>query len=570
MPDDRATRLVPVNGRGSDRLALVLLATAMATSAALVLWLQRDLVYASDSTSWLQIAGLGSADDLIRPSNGHLMVIPFAVFKASLELTGIDPLPLRLLGVAAYAAVAGLMWIYARRRVGPLLALAPAVILLFLGSSWNVYLEPMLGLQITLAIGFGLAALMALEREDRKGDIAACVLLCLALASFSSALAFLAGAAISIALSERRKQRAWVVLVPLVLYGAYRIWARKYGETDLEAGNALIVPGYFADSVAVVAASLFGRTSLVAPGQWAALDLGGFEFDRLVYGVVYAVLILLALALAVRALYRRGPLPRGLWVAAGVLCTLWVAQGLALSPERTPAEIRYIYPGTVALLLVSVELANGVRASRVATWTVLVLCAVAVLGNMPRFRDGRQILDAYSREARPAMTVMLLAGDDADPDFTPAVSAPDIMAGGLFISVPGLQSISAELGRLELSLPELRDEDPEIRNDADRLAQRMLGLKLEPAAESVDPGRCTLLRTTASGHVVELPRGGAVFVSGAPAPVRLRRFGPDFAVRAGELAASRPALLRIPPDRAPDPWVAEVGSSAPLRLCPLS
>jgi hypothetical protein len=558
-----------VNGRASDRLALALLAGAMAASAALVLWLQRDLVYASDSSAWIQTAGLGNVGDLVEPRQGHLMVLPFAVFKASLELTGIDPLPLRLLGVAAYCAVGGLMWVYARQRVGPLLALAPAVILLFLGSSWNVYLEPMLGLQLTLAIGCGLAALLMLEREDRSGDIGACILLCLALASFSSALAFLAGAAISIALSARRKQRAWIVLVPLLLYGAWRVWALKYGETELEAGNALILPGYFADSVAVVAVSLFGRTALVAPGQWAALDLGGFDFDRLAYGAVYAAFILLAAVLAVRALLRRGPLPRGLWVAAGVLCTLWVAQGLALSPERTPAELRYIYPGTVALLLVAVELANGVRASRLATWTVLALTALAVFANLPRFREGRQLLDGYSREAPAAMTVMLLAGNDADPTFAPAISAPDVMADALFIPVAGMQRISAELGRLELSLPELRDEDPEIRNDADRLAQRMLGLKLEPTAASVDPGRCTTLRPTASEHIVELPQRGAVLVSRAPAPVRLRRFGPDFAVDAGELAASRPARLRIPPDRAPDPWVAQVGSPAPLMVCPL-
>src|SRR5687767_9552418 len=112
VPDDRATRLAPVNGRGSDRLALALLAGAMAASAALVLWLQRDLIYSSDSTAWLQTAGLGDAGDLIRPNNGHLMLVPFAVFKAALELNGIDPLPLRLLGVAAYTGIGGLMWVY--------------------------------------------------------------------------------------------------------------------------------------------------------------------------------------------------------------------------------------------------------------------------------------------------------------------------------------------------------------------------------------------------------------------------------------------------------------------------
>jgi hypothetical protein len=72
-----------------------------------------------------------------------------------------------------------------RRQLGDVVALAPAGILLFLGSAWMDVLWPFQVVYMG-AVVFGLGAILALEREDLFGDALAC--LCLTIAIGWSAL----------------------------------------------------------------------------------------------------------------------------------------------------------------------------------------------------------------------------------------------------------------------------------------------------------------------------------------------------------------------------------------------
>src|SRR5204862_3626223 len=90
--------------------------------------------------------------------------------------------PYRLLVIAGHLCCVGLLFGYVRRRVGDFLALLAAAVLLFLGPGSEDIIWPF---QIAwlISIAAGLGALLLIDRGDRKGDVCACLLLGLSLAS---------------------------------------------------------------------------------------------------------------------------------------------------------------------------------------------------------------------------------------------------------------------------------------------------------------------------------------------------------------------------------------------------
>ena len=146
----------------------------------------------------------------------------------------------RLILAALVLALGALVFELVRRQVGDWLALGSAILVMFLGSAGET-LASTLGIVVLLTVVAGLATLLALEREDTLGDAAACLLLVIGLATYSPALTFLAGAAALILFAKPRPQwhRAWVFLVPALLYGAWRLWspAGARPEPPCDAGE---------------------------------------------------------------------------------------------------------------------------------------------------------------------------------------------------------------------------------------------------------------------------------------------------------------------------------------------
>jgi hypothetical protein len=543
-----------------QRLGLLLLAGAMASAVAFLFWLQRDLAFADDSFNWLTLSGIGSNKALIEPYGGHLIFVPLLIFKGGLATFGASYTGFGVIQVAMLLLLSGLLYEYGRRRVGPLLALPAAVIVLFLGSSWNVLTQPMLGIQFLCALVPGIAALLALERGDRKGDVAACALLVLATWGFEIGLAFVAGAMVGIALGPDRWRRAWVVAIPLLAYLVWRAWASQYPDTGLDLSNILWIPAYMVDSLGVIVVSLFGRFYWVGGGQLTSLKLNGFDLDHLATGLVLLALAAIGTFLAIRALIRRGPIPVTFWIAVTVLVTLWVEQALALSSVRTPGEIRYILPDTAVFLLVAMELARGMRATRAALVIALFLTIAAIAGNLPRFKEGRDLLVEYSHFANGAIAVVELGGSNVPSGFNPGVHAVDAFPGNYltYFGAGSVQTVSAKFGALGYSVPELLAQSEQVRETADLIAAR--ALRLEAAAA---PGaRCG---AAAAGEAVELPRGGATLVSGNRSQLLLRRFADRYVVDLGPVSTGRPVELRIPADEAALPWMATARGG--LTIC---
>ncbi len=130
------------------------------------------------------------------PPMGHLIAVPLLLYKAAFDGFGISSFePYRLAQIALLLLCAALFYALARRRIGDSLAVLPTGILLFLGSSWEVVATPLRSPSL-IAIAAGLAMLLALERRDLKGDIAALAFLTLSVVSHSTSLAFAAAAAV--------------------------------------------------------------------------------------------------------------------------------------------------------------------------------------------------------------------------------------------------------------------------------------------------------------------------------------------------------------------------------------
>ena len=133
--------------RDRDRLSrnapLVLLAVAMAAAAVVLLSYGSDLTFFQDSWEFLMNRRDPSVANLLEPHNEHIVLIPVLITEASLRLFGMESMtPELVLLVALLLATAALVFVYARRRLGPWPALFAAVLLLFLGPAWQDLLWP--------------------------------------------------------------------------------------------------------------------------------------------------------------------------------------------------------------------------------------------------------------------------------------------------------------------------------------------------------------------------------------------------------------------------------------------
>lgn len=546
---------------------------AMAVAVALILWLERGTTYMSDEWGWINYAGDGSIGDMLRPLNQHLSVLVLLLTKLGLSIWGTSGafLPFKLGGVAGVLACGALVYVFAKPRVGPLVALAPAMVPMYLGTATVILLQPLIGLQVLYSIAFGIGALVALDRKSLYGDIVACLLMVLSLASFSIGIAFLAGVAVAVLLPPDRRKRAFAFVVPALLYGAWRIWANKYGTGGgPELGNVPAVPFYIVDSIATNTTALFGLSPLIGPGPGSSLFLDGFHFEQASIAFVFAAIEVVVMVFVARRVNRSRPTSPMLWATLTVLLVLWTIQGLVLVPGRTPGESRYIYPGAVAMALLFAEVARSFRFTPLAVATILGLTVVGIVGNLPHFNYGRNLIENLAPRTLAYTGLMDLAGwRNADPEYIVSYDTPNAEgAGALSIPVSAYLEISERTGPLGDSPEQVLELGDDIREGADEVMVRMLRLEISPALGR-PPRDCAAVSPAAAHDGVRLPPGGAVLSATGDTPVLLRRFAERPHVEVGQLEAGKPGLLRIPVDRetARIPWFVETPRPVALRVC---
>lgn len=498
-----------------------------------------------------------SADVLLRPHNEHLSTLPILAYKILLAVFGLGSYtPFIVLLLALHATVCILLYSLARRYVGPWVALAPTAIVAVLGPAWNDLLWAFqIGYLGSVAAGLGMA--LCLERHDRRGDIAACVLLAASLLCTSVGLAMIVLAAVLIALQRPRElQRLWTVGVPV---GLYLLWYAFYGVNTSQSSNIPKLPHYVFDAGASAVAAVTGL------GQSQNPFLVPTTYGRFVLVIVVVAFIVYLV---------RGGRPPGLtWAALSTALALWIAEGLEAGLAREPEQSRYQYTAAVLLLLAAASAANGWRPAmrgRLVLGVAILAVCVANLGIL-HHRAGSWAESSYfERGAEGALEV---ARGIVPPDFRPENSITLALAGDFGLTVitagPYFSAVDA-FGSSAYSPRQILAEPEYPREVADLIVAE--AERVVPSRSSSASPRGAVCRTSLTGT-------GNAQIQMGPGTVRVRDDGRDqaqlqvrrFASRYRFLGFSVPAggavAIRFPSDRATVPWHVRVVGGEKVTLC---
>jgi hypothetical protein len=565
--------------------ALVALGVAMIVSAALLLSEGRHMTFFNDEWDLILHRRGHSLAILLRPKNGHLVLVPLFIYKVLLAVFGASYTPFRVTAVAFGLLCAGLVFVFVRRRVGAAPALAAAVILLFLGVAWEELLWA-LGITYYLALATGIGSLLALERRDRRGDLLACGLLILSLASFSIGVAFALAATVEVCLTSEpaRWRRLWLSLVPLALYG---LWTLHYGQSQIVWSDLASTPFYIAETASAAMASLTGLFRMVGTAPGAVTGFPPFNVE---YGqplaVLGAILIIVRLGRAERP-------PVRLWTLVALTLALWISFALVAGPGRSPGASRYQYPNVLLVLLLAAEMARGVRLSTRANVLLAALVCFSLVANIANLKDGARFFSEQSEFNRAELAGLELAKATVAPGFTlegPEAYPPAVGHYDQFVDAGSYFSFTAKFGSPADSLGELAKSSEPAREAADIVllrAQRMSLVPVSPPPPAGAPlqaeagtqggrllkkGTCLLSLPGAGTAVLVLtvPRPGLLFESSlaTTSALRMRRFGTAFN---GVVLGVPPALastLTPIQDASDTPWRTMITiTGAPLEVC---
>ena len=535
------------------RTCLVVLAVAMVVSIAVVLNETNGATFSTDEFLYFVVNRGFDVKTVLSPHNGNLSAVIRLLYAAVFKVAGPDYAFFRILLALEIAATAGLFYVLVRRRVGPVAALALTLPLLFLGSSADVAINT-IGVQHLLCLIACLGALIALEADSRRGDVLACALLTIGVATFSIAFAFIAGAGVSVLLREDRRRRAWIFLVPLALYVLWLIAAPKYsgpgylGTTSVQLTNLLLIPSFIANAAAALAAAVTGLSYdfwQTGPAQ---------VVTYYTWGIPLAAVAAVALVWRVR----RGGLNPWFWSYLAIPLVFWLSIVMTIEPNRYPNSDRYIYGAAVAALLLTAEALRRLRLSGGALAGLLCASAVAVTGNAAQLRVDGSIRRASSAQVRSVLTAVELARGRVTPSFLPPAPYPALLftwAGGVD---PYLEAVKRN-GSFAFSVAELRRQSEGNRELADSTLAGALRIHLQPAPRFNPTARCVVIAPGARGlHRFTVRPPGAVLRSAAGGAVTVGRFGSVPTANVGVLPPRRVYRLVIPRDRSSVPWNVSV------------
>jgi glycerol-3-phosphate acyltransferase PlsY len=550
------------------RVAWAVLGFAMLVSAGLILYTARGQGFAVDEIFYYGRVAQKQGDlvhyapfspeYLFAPFNGHLPFGGRFVYEAIFATFGAKYTVFLLINIASLWACVGVTFELIRRRIGAIAALAPCIVLLFLGFAREQLLWP-LDFNTAASLAAGLAAVLALERDDRRGEILACLLLTLSVAMIELGLSFAVGIAVWLLIRHRADalRRAWIVLVPIALYAIWWIWARKFDQSETTAGNLHLLPETFLDGAAAVMGALTG-TSPVQPGAYVSPLTWFGKALAVAAGVVLIVRLWL------------GKLPRTIWVWLIVLGSYWSLLAVAARPAEGG---RYILVGAVLIVLIAAD-AVGRRISDGVAIALLLLALVALPANIAQLTEGRDndTLHHDPPVSQTEFAMLELAREHVAPDYfvtgDPRVAEVD---GGLFIGITAdaYLDAAAHNGSFSYSLEEVREQDEDLRLIADAALVGALAVEIEPTSAPGPGAKCRSVAPTTGDDSASFDLG--------PGRILLRPAGNDqTALWLARFADSPRSVgidylppswsqLVIPGDEAPDRWRLTV--DGPVTVC---
>ncbi len=388
-----------MGGPSADILAWLALAGMLVATAVFLVYETRGTMFWIDEWTWALERRGSDLGTYLEPHNGHLSLVPIALYKLLFAIAGTDGYtPFRLPVIAAHLLLAVLTFVYARPRVGSILALLATALILALAPGWqNIMWGFQVGSLISLAAAVG--ALLALDRSDRRGDWAACALVALALASSALGIAAALGIGAGLLWDRHRRRDIWIVAAPLALFA---LWWLAYQNTDFVRHAVVLTPEFVAGAAAGALSSLVGLSGMDVPADGAALDWG-------------RPLAVAALLLVVWRLAAIRPVSPRVVALLTILLSFWLLTGLNRSIISSPDASRYIYVGGLFIVLLVVELARGESVSRPAVLVLAVVVGAAVVSNIGIYRDAGRYLREQAELSRAALGAVEISVPPSQP-----------------------------------------------------------------------------------------------------------------------------------------------------------
>jgi hypothetical protein len=587
-PDRATPRLGVTLGGWVDRrrpvkqsVPLIAFAGLLGLTGIYLLYLTRGNTFYADEWSWVLYRRGNTVATFLQPWNEHMSLIPIAIYRLLFATVGLRHYaPYRVIVTVAHLLVTGLLFLYARRRIGVLAAVIASVMLLYLGPAWDNFLWPFqMAWLISLAAGLG--ALLMLDRRDRRGDIAACALVAVSLGSSGIGLMVALGVAVDVVFERRRWRDVWIFAIPLV---PYAVWWSQYESPNrgnvsaswLLQHNIPLIPSFAGKAAAVALSALWGL---------AGQPTRGHAQTALAFGWV---LLAVAVGLLIWRFSRLRRLPPRVAALLTMALSFWVLTAIRRADYSLPYESRYLYVSAVFIILVAVELGRGVRLPRKLGVVVTVAALAAVVSNVMILGDAA----ATFRKSGPIVRAETGALDIGRPVVSASLVADPwqrIVAGPYFAAEKAIGTPAASPAQIA-TMPEFA----RVTADVELMHIHRIGLRpgasgaptgTRPTVESVSAGAvsatstgnsCVVFHAKASGStgsgefVVIVPSGGLLLRSaGGPASVAIRRFATGFEP-VGVLTTALPTALPISRDLARQPWRVRVLSRGSVTACGLT
>ncbi|HVD38456.1 MAG TPA: hypothetical protein VNC15_06460 [Solirubrobacterales bacterium] len=555
-----------VRGAGPSTPVLLLLTWLFGASAFLLLYLGSKLTFLLDDWEFLLYRHGVNADSVLDPHGEHIVALPVLIYKALLATVGMgSALPYRVVSVGLFLLSAALLFVYLRRRVGDWPALAATAIVLFLGVAWE---DLLWSFQMTYfgAVAAGLGALLALEREDRRGEALACALLVVSILFSSLGLSFAIGAAVHVLLLAERRRRLYVFLVPLAVYALWWLGWGHTAESSLSFHNLVRTPLYVLDGLAN---SVGSATGLV--NDSVAVH------DRLFWSRPLAVALVF---LAAWRLYRLPRVPHWFWVVLATGGSFWILAGFNQMPGREADASRYQYLGVVfgfmlAAEVLRPELERGLRIGRTALAAIAVVTVFSVAGNLDQLHDAYEgTYHPISQLEKAGLGALDITEATVDPGF---VLSEDVVDTG-FVNVDAGSYFAArdKYGSPAYSETEIAAAPQFVRYAADKVLFGALAIELETLrgaalTRQLPTKACeTVTSEGGASPLLQVPPGGILIRAGR-APIErfeVSRFSAGSApVLIAGIGVGEAGRLAIPPDKAKTPWKLRLITKAPALVC---
>ena len=554
-----------------DRLALPGLAIAALASGLLIYHLTRGSSFSPDDWIWIDTRRGDSVGTFLSPYNGHLSLVPIAIYRLMFALFGIGSFaPYRVLLLVIASAAGVVLFEYSRHRIGAFCALLVTTLLLFLGPGWNDIMQPF---QIAwlLAVAAGVLALSLLDRRRTATDVSACVLILISLSSTSVGVALAVGIAVDVALSRRRWRDAWIVAVPLALYAG---WAVHYHPSEIHLSALTSAPINLVQTTTAGVAGLLGLSG-VTPADVTGVSLT-FGVPLLAFAVA-AVILRTASGLH----YTRCLSLAAALVTFSLLTTL-------VRYFQSPFSSRYMYVTCVLVALIAVELASGITVSRRAQAALGALTVIVVVANIAVLRSGGSSFRQAGAQTDATLGAVQLDRGRVDPR-TPLTQLPlypiTVVTAGQYLTA------AHALGSPADTTEQLLHAGPAAQASADAQLTADGDIALVPATAAVAgsgapavvsaaggtvarSGGCATFTPAASSSsgatstITVRVSAGAIRISTgrAPATIAARRFAPSFAAL-GTVRARGAAVVSVRGDAAPEPWYIQLATVAGIRAC---